>query len=210
VSGYESPETISTLERWYNPYKERAFIWLLAESISQVGQKGRVLEVGGGTGTHGALIATILTSSYIHSDYSYGLCRAARSKGLRTVQMDALQMPVKDSSIDCIVTVGVSTIIRGATIRFAQFDAFYRALRPGGELLLITSRLAKRIRQHCIDQSDIDYLISLGFSEPKITNWGFIPGSFWQRRTFRVCKVIERLLSPLNIGVRRIVALRKQ
>jgi ubiquinone/menaquinone biosynthesis C-methylase UbiE len=203
---YESEKAIDTLDRWYKGYKENFFF---NHIFSRTSLKGVVLEVGGGTGFQGKVISNFVDGLYLHSDYSFLLCRSARKKGLLSVQMDGLKLAVPDQSIDEIITIAVSTIIRSELLRRSQFDEFYRAIKPKGYLCLVTSVLYPIQGMHCIDRRDIEYLERLGFEKIKVKHWGVMPGRFWTSYTSFIFGWIEKFLSGISIGIRKVVILQK-
>jgi len=203
---YKSEKALDTLDTWYKVYKESFFF---KHIFNETSLKGVVLEVGGGTGFQGKVISSFVEGLYLHSDYSFLLCRSAEKKGLLSVQMDGLKLAVPDESIDEIITIAVSTIIRSEVLRRSQFDEFYRAIKPKGYLYLVTSVLYPIQGMHCIDRRDMDYLERLGFERIKVIHWGVVPGRFWTSYSSFIFGLIERFLSKISIGVRKTVILQK-
>ena len=203
---YESEEIAFKLDAWYKVHKEESF---LRHIFGRTPLKGVILEVGGGTGFQGKVISNFVNGLYLHSDYSFLLCRSAERKGLLSVQMDGLKLAVPDESIDEIITIAVSTIIRSEVLRRSQFDEFYRAIKPKGYLYLVTSVLYPIQGMHCIDRRDMDYLERLGFEKTKVIHWGVVPGRFWTSYSSFIFALIERFLSKMSIGIRKAVILQK-
>lgn len=204
---YESTVAVETVNRWYSSYKEETFLdYIFTFKSAQT--RGSILEVGGGSGIHGRILAQSM--SYVHSDYSYGMCRSAREKGLETIQSDGLELPISDESVDGIFTVGVSTIIGSALTRIQQFKEFYRLLKPGGDLIMVTGLPTWKNGQHCLDRHDVAALLELGFTDPRVRFWGVIPGRWWGARSCEIYRRIEKAVSWAGLGGRKIVMLRKR
>lgn len=88
-----------------------------------------VLDLGGGTGR----AARVLSDATVVLDGSNPMLIEARSRGLRTVQGDVRHLPLRDESVDGVVSVdavhhfpAVATVIEEAG----------RVLRPGGALVI--------------------------------------------------------------------------
>jgi ubiquinone/menaquinone biosynthesis C-methylase UbiE len=203
---YESEEAAFKLDAWYKIYKEESFLKYI---FGRPFLKGVMLEVGGGTGFQGKVISKFVDGLYLHSDYSFLLCHSAKKKGLLSVQMDGLKLAVPDQSIDEIITIAVSTIIRSELLRRSQFNEFYRAIKPKGYLYLVTSVLYPIQGMHCIDRRDIEYLERLGFEKIKVIYWGVMPGRLWTSYTSFIFGLIEKFLSGISIGIRKSVILQK-
>jgi ubiquinone/menaquinone biosynthesis C-methylase UbiE len=206
---YESAVAVKTVENWYSLHKEEAFFEYIS-SLNRVPRRGLLLEVGGGSGIHGKILAQMTKWLYVHSDYSYAMCRAAKEKGLDTIQSDGLALPVHDESLDAIFTVGVSTIIGSAPTRIDQFKEFYRVLRPGGDLTIVTARPIWKNGQHCIDRGDLEALLELGFTDPRVKLWGVIPGRWWTAGNSQKYRTIENAVSWARLGGRKVVMLKKK
>ena len=97
--------------------------------------KGTSIEVGGGTA---AVSAGLRERSHaFHSDISHSMCRVARDRINRpSACFDAECMPLANQSFDSIVA-GEMIYYLGRPERFVS-EAF-RALRPGGRLILSTT-----------------------------------------------------------------------
>jgi SAM-dependent methyltransferase len=205
---YESTEAVETANGWYTLYKEKSFLDYIF-AIESVQRHGLLVEVGGGTGFHGGILAQCIEGLYVHSDYSYAMCYAARKKGLITIQSDGLTLPMNDESVDGIFTVGASTIVRSAETRILQFKEFLRLLKPGGNVTMVTGWPGNS-DQHCIDLDDVEALLKLGFIEPEVRFWGVIPGRWWGAGSCRTFGWIEKAMSWGGIGARKIVVLNKR
>src|SRR4051794_25095619 len=127
---YESAATVATLDSWYTADKEVALVDFVQRLRPGV-FAGRCLEVGGGAGVHGGIIARTPGCRYVHSDYSQALCRAAAAKGLTTLHCSGLDIPLADGAVDVVVAVGPSTLIGTWERRRRQFEEFQRVLKKG-------------------------------------------------------------------------------
>lgn len=92
----------------------------------------RVLDVGGGTGRASRAIRR-LGADPVVVDYSAGMLRRARARGLAALRADAARLPVRDGSVDAVVVVDALHHVpdRGGALREAA-----RVLAPGGVLVV--------------------------------------------------------------------------
>lgn len=88
---------------------------------------GVCLEIGCGTGVHADLVRE-LGWTPLGLDLSGGMLRHARAR-LPIAQADAARLPVRDSSVDAVVSVLVHTDMPAY---FAVLREVTRVLRPGG------------------------------------------------------------------------------
>lgn len=206
---YEDAAAVANMEGWYTATKEAAFIDFLLKCVPG-GLTGDLLEIGGGVGTHGLLISKRIAGHYRHSDYAQTMVQEAGRKGLQSDVVDGLNMPYPAASWDNIIGVATSTLINDLDMRIAQFNEFARVIKPDGHILLVTGRLAHRIGQHCLNQSDIEILQARGFKLVGKRFWGIFPRSLWNIIPPSILSVLERLVSPLGLGARQILVFQKQ
>jgi SAM-dependent methyltransferase len=198
---YESDEANRHLSGWYKDEKEEAFLDFIFDHLA-VPSSGLVVEIGGGAGIHGRILARRFGSRYLFTDLSGNLVRAARRSGLPAEQMDGLAMKLGDGSAACAVLVATSTLIYGRGPRLRQFSECARILKPGGVAIFVTSRWDRRY--HVWDWEDARFLATLGFST-KRRSWGVIPGRLWNGQNKRILRVIEKIAAMSSFSVRLVL-----
>jgi demethylmenaquinone methyltransferase/2-methoxy-6-polyprenyl-1,4-benzoquinol methylase len=92
----------------------------------------RLLDVAAGTAVSTAELAS--TGAWcVAADFSIGMLRAGRSRGVPMVAADALALPFGDESFDSVtITFGLRNVVEPA-VALAEFA---RVTRPGGQLLV--------------------------------------------------------------------------
>jgi SAM-dependent methyltransferase len=198
---YESDEGGRRLSGWYKDEKEVAFLDFIFEGLV-VPSSGAVVEIGGGAGIHGRILARRFGSRYLFTDLSGNLVRAARRSGLPAEQMDGLAMKLGDGSAACAVLVATSTLIYGPGPRRRQFSECARILQPGGIAIFVGSRWDRRY--HTWDQEDAKFLTTLGLST-RHRSWGIIPGRLWNGQNKRVFRVIEKIAAMSSFSGRSVL-----
>ncbi len=120
-------EASAIYDRQSNPYTTAR----RAEALACQAQ-GLTLEVGGGTGAVTARLGDRCRA--IHSDIAPGMCRiAARKLGCSSVCFDAEALPLGDGQVDTVLSAEMIYYLARPQ-RFLR--EAYRALRPGGRLVL--------------------------------------------------------------------------
>lgn len=201
---YESPQQIERMENWYNLFKEESFIKFI---FSKIPIDGDIIELGAGTGTHGKILQG-WTKSYMHSDFSFNLCKKAKFKNLKTICMDALNISLKDNSVDNIVAISLSTLLYSQNMRMAQFKEFFRLIKNNGYLIICVPHSFNR-KLYRFKKSDTKKLEKIGFKKVVVFHWGIIPGRFWNKANCSLFTYIERTISAIHFGIRLVIILQK-
>jgi len=196
---YETPAAVDFLAGRYHPAKEAAYCRVL---LGMIPHGASLIELGGGCGVHGAIFLELAAGDYTFSDKSSTMLECARRRGLRAEYRDA--MSTGRISQDVVLALQLSTICTNdRDVRFAQFRALARTMRPGAMLVIGTARIGGL---HSIDNADLRELAKLGLSLCRKTTWGAIPAALWSVPGMRF---VEPALSFLRLGIRRIVVLRR-
>ncbi len=206
---YETEQATERLDSWYVQAKERAFFDFIYSRLDGK-LPGLTLEIAGGTGFHGALLQTYVQGEYRHSDYSAAMVEYARAKGLTSDVMDGLKLPFNDGAIDTLFNIGSSTLIGDAAMRADQLKEIARVVKPGGKAILVTGRLGYRNGHHCLDAADIESMRKTGFERIDVYYWGILPGRYWKTGNPALFSRIERAVSFLGLGLRKIVIAHKR
>lgn len=92
----------------------------------------RLLDVAAGTAVSTRELAS--TGAWcVAADFSLGMLRAGRSRGVPMVAADALALPFADASFDSVtITFGLRNVVEPAV----ALSEFARVTRPGGQLLV--------------------------------------------------------------------------
>lgn len=207
-SHYETASAVSTLSMWYDNCKERAFSKYLFARL-KLPQEGPVVEIGGGSGVQGLIFRENFANRYLHTDYSKALVAKAQEFGHRSEVMDGLAMPFADGSVAFLILISPTTIIRDADMRRRQFAECSRVLADGGAAVFVTSRLAWRRGHHCLDRRDVVTMKEFGLELERYESWGGIPGRYWKTWNCSILSAMEACICGLNLGVRRVVVVRK-
>lgn len=94
----------------------------------------RVLDVGCGTGILTSRIGSVLSGLVCGFDLSFGMLQqAARRRVGPWVQTDAVRLPVRDESVDAIVS---TEAFHWFTDHDAALHEFRRVLAPGGRMIV--------------------------------------------------------------------------
>jgi ubiquinone/menaquinone biosynthesis C-methylase UbiE len=126
----------SYLDNLTYPHTQEYFAYL-DESLFQaigVGSLGRTLEVCCGRGEALALCADRIEVG-LGVDISLGMLKAGRARlpdRFTLAQGDATQLPIADSSLDTVITLGG---IHHINDRSAMFGEIFRVLKPGGRFI---------------------------------------------------------------------------
>jgi SAM-dependent methyltransferase len=104
---------------------------------------GRILDVGGGTGSLEALVPP--SCSYVCLDLEIPKLRryVSKSSGAMPLQADATRMPVQTGSIDLVACVCVSHHLSESEFTDVLEESA-RVLRPGGQFVLLDPVLNPR------------------------------------------------------------------
>ena len=98
--------------------------------------RGRILEVGAGTGVNAPLYAPSV--ELVATDLSEPMLRQARRRPMRAracwVQADAESLPFAESSFACVAASLVFCSIKNPQIALSEI---WRVLQPGGSLVLL-------------------------------------------------------------------------
>jgi SAM-dependent methyltransferase len=202
---YESNEALRRLSAWYSNEKEESFINFVFDNLC-LPSDGLVVEIGGGAGLHGRILAQRFSTRYLFTDLSKNFVDSARKSGLPAAQMDGLAMTLDEGSAACAVLVGPSTLLHEQETRQRQFRECARILRPDGVGIFVTPRWDREY--HLCDHDDAEFLRKLGFSITWL-NWGIIPGRLWNSRNKHFFNVIERIVSKANLSVRVVLLARR-
>lgn len=206
---YNSESGVDRLSSWYTDGKETAFADFVA-SKSPFPSKGQIVEIGGGAGLQGRHWKRIFGDRYLHTDYAEPMVERARELGLPSQQLDGLNMPFQDGELAGALLIGTSTIIWDQEMREAQFREVYRVLSPGGVAVFVSSRLAGWHYGRRFRRTDLAVLRQLGFKVALFRDWGLIPGKYWpQGGAASALGLLERGLSRVSLGVRRVVIVQK-
>lgn len=205
---YETSDAVDALNNWYSAYKEFSFIEYLVDFF-KISGNGKIVEIGGGVGTHGVIWKIFFQKRYLHSDFSQTMIDSAKKLNLDSISVNGLSMPFADSSVSGLILTSPSTIIRDIEVRDLQFCECQRVLEIGGIALMVTSRLAFIWGYHCLDKHDLRKLERLGFNILHCFSWGLIPGKWWRPWNKKYFKIIEKIAAWCNCGVRRVVIIQK-
>lgn len=202
---YESDVARQHLSRWYKNEKEEAFIEFLFDAL-RVPSTGLVLEIGGGAGIHGTILASRFGTRYLFTDLSTNLVRSAASSGLRARQMDGLKTSLCEGAVACAVLIATSTLLHDLETRQRQFAECARILQTNGVAIFVTSHWDRRY--HTFDRQDVTYLTGLGFSVRRCS-WGVIPGRFWRAGNRRLFSWIEKIAAMTGLAGRVVLIARR-
>jgi demethylmenaquinone methyltransferase/2-methoxy-6-polyprenyl-1,4-benzoquinol methylase len=129
----------------------------------------QVLDLAGGTGDLTSLMAARVgkQGSIILSDINAAMIRTGRSRlldhgvsgNVGFVQANAEQLPFADNRFDCIT---IAFGLRNVTDKQAALDAMYRALKPGGRLLVLEFSRPVRVLKPAYDFYSFNILPRLG------------------------------------------------
>jgi SAM-dependent methyltransferase len=152
---------------------------------------GRVLDVGGGPGTHAAHLAdrgdhvTLIDPVPRHVARAHARARArAGSAPFAVCLGDATRLPVPSGSVDAVVLMGPHYHLVERADRLVALAEARRVLRPGGRLLTeVISRHAwtldatvKGLTGSPEVWADVEHTVETGLSQDPVTA---APGSFW-------------------------------
>ena len=196
---------MATLSSWYAYEKEEAFIQYLFKKV-RLPSEGLVVEIGGGAGIHGQILAKEFGTRYLFTDLSKNFVDSATKSGLPAMQMDGLAMTLADASAACVVLVATSTLLYGAETRHRQCRECIRILGENGVAIFVTAR--RDARYHFWDCDDVDCLRQLGFAITWL-NWGIIPGRLWTSSNRAFFAVVESMISRTNLPARSILLARR-
>lgn len=200
---YESARAVGVFNA-YHGGKEELFCWRFAEFLKG---KSPILELGGGTGFHAALVSRMTGGRYVHTDKSAAMCDAARLRGIESRQMDGLA--IDGIEPQAILAVGISTMVsEDFDLRKRQFLEMARVL-PSGGVLVITTPAYRRLsgEMHCLDASDRNALVGLGFTELAWFRCSIVPTGLWRRLPRQLCWILEAAFA--SFGFRRVLAVKK-
>ncbi|MGE5674537.1 MAG: class I SAM-dependent methyltransferase [Mycobacterium leprae] len=100
--------------------------------------RGRVLEIGVGTGTNLPLYDPAVTRELTGIDFSPGMLSRARTKPCRVpltlLEMDAQQMDLPDASFDTVLATCVFCTVPDPVLGLREAR---RVCRPGGQIVLL-------------------------------------------------------------------------
>jgi SAM-dependent methyltransferase len=152
---------------------------------------GRVLDVGGGPGTHAAHLAdrgdhvTLIDPVPRHVAQAHARAQArAGSAPFAVCLGDATRLPVPSASVDAVVLMGPHYHLVERADRLVALAEARRVLRPGGRLLTeVISRHAwtldatvKGLTGSPEVWADVEHTVETGLSQDPVTA---APGSFW-------------------------------
>ena len=92
----------------------------------------RVLDLAAGTATSSAALATS-GATVVGCDFSLGMLREGRGKGVDLVAGDALRLPFADASFDAVT---ISFGLRNVASTSGALQELRRVTRPGGRLVV--------------------------------------------------------------------------
>ena len=199
---YAGADALQTLSYWYSDEKEEAFIDFVFNKLAP--SDGLIVEVGGGGGIHGRILARQFGERYLFTDYSPLLVENAKKLGLQSVQMDGLTMALGDGAAACAFMVGPSTILHDADMRHRQFLECARIVRSGGTAIFVTPRYGTKSGLHALDDDDAEFLSRNGFTICW-RSWGVIPGRLWNSTNKYYFRVFENLIARANISIRSVL-----
>lgn len=108
-------------------------LWRRAVSRQLAARPGeRILDLAAGTGSSTLPLART-GASVVACDFSLGMLRRARLRGLAAVAGDALRLPFADAVFDAVTA---SFGLRNLTVPEAGLAELARVTRPGGRLVL--------------------------------------------------------------------------
>jgi ubiquinone/menaquinone biosynthesis C-methylase UbiE len=102
---------------------------------------GRIVDVGGGTGTHAAHLAeagyevTLVDPIQIHLDMALERARSSEDWTFEVHRGDATELPADEASCDAVLLMGPLYHLIDPTDRQAALRETRRVLRPGGVIL---------------------------------------------------------------------------
>jgi ubiquinone/menaquinone biosynthesis C-methylase UbiE len=104
------------------------------EMATSLVRKGRVLDVGCGTGSF--LDALPAHYDTVGVDVSLGMLEHAERKGIEVVQSGADKMPFDDCSFDLVTTIAVLHHLIDRDVVRAALQEMVRVVRPGGAIIV--------------------------------------------------------------------------
>lgn len=108
-------------------------LWRRAVTKALAPRRGeRILDLGAGTGSSTAPLARSGATA-LACDFSLGMLRQARGRGLPAVAGDAMRLPFADAAFDAVT---VSFGLRNVVDPDAALTELARVCRPGGRLVL--------------------------------------------------------------------------
>lgn len=203
---YESDAAFSSLSDWYRHEKEESFIDFVFGKL-HLPPDGLIVEIGGGAGVHGRILARRFGDRYLFTDLSNRFVAAAKNSGLSPAQMNGLAMALGDDSAACIVVIGASTLLRDFDTRQRQFLECARILRPDGVGVFVTTRWSRQY--HLWDRKDAEFLRRVGFTTTWLS-WGIIPGRLWNCATKSFFELLENVLATTNLPMRSVLVCQKE
>ncbi len=111
--------------------QDRRWRRLTREAV-ELGPGRRVLDVAAGTAVSTVELARSGATA-VACDFSLGMLREGRGRGVPLVAADALRLPFADGSVDA---VAISFGLRNVTDPDAALAEFARVTRPGGQLVV--------------------------------------------------------------------------
>ncbi len=204
-SYYESDEGLGRLSSWYSAEKENSFIDFIFNDLS-LPRAGLVVEIGGGAGIHGRILAQRFGERYLFTDLSQSFVYHARDSGLPAAQMDGLALALDTGSAACVFLMATSTIIHDQEMRQHQFRECARVLRPDGVAIFVTARRDRRY--HSWNRDDVEFLRNFGFSTIRLS-WGIIPGRLWNSTSKSIFSIIEKIAATTSLPGRDILLARR-
>lgn len=189
----------------------------ITSGLDEVGASGCVLDFGCGTGGLSAAVAGS-GRSVIGVDISAGLLSRTRERGLSRenlfIRYDGSRLPVRDESVDAVVTYVVLNHIMDDHDLEAVLGELIRVLRPGGWLVAIEqvrrrATVDPRVWQHRRTISGFLALFrgaGFEFHDQEILRYGKLPSVYAvrlglvPRRAFRALQGLENRLGSV-LGV---------
>lgn len=149
---------------------------------------GRLLDIGGGPGTHAAHLAGLGYDVTLIDPIAGHVARATRraetGRWFGAEVGDALDLPADDGSVDVVLLMGPLYHLRDPADRARALAEAHRVLRPGGTLLAeVISRYAWLLdatNQDLLDDEGIfeDFTVNIT-SGDNVADHRFNPGGFW-------------------------------